>query len=95
MFSIRTAYNYRDSFLSNRSNTQGNPVFTDDYGQWDMSANWNISKNFTLSVAGVNLNEEARYQYFLTPDRMLAHRASGKRYSVTLRARFLTCSLNE
>ncbi len=88
VFSIRTAYNYRDSFLSNRSNTQGNPVFTDEYGQWDMSANWNITKNFTLSVAGINLNNEARYQYFLTPDRMLAHRASGKRYSVTLRARF-------
>lgn len=87
-FSIRTAYNYRDSFLSNRSNTQGNPVFTDDYGQWDVSANWNINKTFTLSVAGINLNDEARYQYFLTPDRMLAHRASGKRYSITLRARF-------
>ena len=87
-FSIRGAYNYRDSFLSNRSNTQGNPVFTDAYGQLDLSANWNITKNLTLSVAGINLNDEARYQYFLTPDRMLAHRASGKRYSVTLRARF-------
>jgi iron complex outermembrane receptor protein len=87
-FSVRGAYNYRDSFLSNRSNTQGNPVFTDAYGQLDLSANWNITENFTLSVAGINLNDEARYQYFLTPDRMLAHRASGKRYSVTLRARF-------
>jgi iron complex outermembrane receptor protein len=88
VFSARAAYNYRDSFLSNRSNTQGNPVFTDDYGQLDMSINWNISKNFSLSLNGINLNEEARYQYFLTPDRMLAHRASGKRYSVTLRAKF-------
>ena len=87
-FSVRGAYNYRDSFLSNRSNTQGNPVFTDTYGQFDLSANWSITKNLTLSVAGINLNDEARYQYFLTPDRLLAHRASGKRYSVTLRARF-------
>jgi TonB-dependent receptor len=87
-FSARIAYNYRDSFLSNRSNTQGNPVFTDTYGQLDVSANWNMTDNLTLSVAGINLNDEARYQYFLTPDRMLAHRASGKRYSVTLRARF-------
>jgi len=88
VFSVRSAYNYRDSFLSNRSNTQGNPVFTDAYGQWDVSANWNINKNFTLSVAGINLNDEARYQYFLEQDRMLAWRASGKRYSITLRARF-------
>jgi iron complex outermembrane receptor protein len=87
-FSVRGAYNYRDSFLSNRSNTQGNPVFTDAYGQFDLSANWNITDHFTLSVAGINLNDEARYQYFLTPNRMLAHRASGKRYTVTLRARF-------
>jgi iron complex outermembrane receptor protein len=87
-FSVRGAYNYRDSFLSNRSNTQGNPVFTDTYGQFDLSANWNITDHFTLSVAGINLNDEARYQYFLTPNRMLAHRASGKRYTVTLRARF-------
>ena len=47
-FSVRGAYNYRDSFLSNRSNTQGNPVFTDTYGQFDLSANWNISDHFTL-----------------------------------------------
>ena len=88
VFSARAAYNYRDSFLSNRSNTQGNPVYTDAYGQLDMSANWNINKNWTLSVAGINLNDEARYQYFLYPNRMLAHRASGKRYTVTVRARF-------
>jgi iron complex outermembrane receptor protein len=88
VFSARAAFNYRDAFLSNRSNTQGNPVFTDAYGQLDMSANWNITKNFTLSLNGINLNDEARYQYFLYEDRMLAHRASGKRYSVTLRARF-------
>jgi iron complex outermembrane receptor protein len=87
-WSIRGAYNYRGSFLSNRSNTQGNPVFTDDYGQFDLSANWAFSDHFTLSVSGVNLNDEARYQYFLTPNRMLAHRASGKRYTVSLRARF-------
>lgn len=88
VFSVRGAYNYRDSFLSNRSNTQGNPVFTDAYGQLDLSANWNINDNFTLSLNGINLNDEARYQYFLYPNRMLAHRASGKRYLVTLRARF-------
>ena len=79
VFSARVAYNYRDSFLSNRANTQGNPVFTDGYGQLDASANWTINKMFTVSVNAINLNNEARYQYFLTPDRMLAHRASGRR----------------
>jgi iron complex outermembrane receptor protein len=86
--SFRVAYNYRDVFLSNRANTQGNPVFTDAYGQWDASANWNISKNLTLSVNAINLNDEARYQYFLTRDRMLAHRASGRRFNVGLRFRY-------
>ena len=70
------------------TSANGNPVFTDAYGQFDLSANWNITDNLTLSVAGINLNDEARYQYFVNPDRMLAHRASGKRYTVTLRARF-------
>ena len=88
VFSARVAYNYRDSFLSNRSNTQGNPVFTDDYGQWDFSANWYINKRFTLTFNALNLNNEARYQYFLTPERLLAHRASGRRFSFGLRARF-------
>jgi len=88
VFSARVAYNYRDEFLSNRSNTQGNPVFTDGYGQLDASANWNINKTFALSFNAINLNNEARYQYFLTPDRMLAHRASGRRFSISLRARF-------
>jgi iron complex outermembrane receptor protein len=88
VFSTRLAYNMRDSFLSNRSNTQGNPVFTDAYGQWDLSANWSINKTWTLFASGINLNNEARYQYFLTPDRMLAHRASGRRYTIGIRARF-------
>ena len=88
VFSARAAYNYRDAFLSNRSNTQGNPVYTDAYGQLDVSANWNVNKHFTISLAGINLNDEARYQYFLYKDRMLAHRASGKRYTITLRTRF-------
>jgi iron complex outermembrane receptor protein len=87
-WSVRVAYNYRDTFLSNRANTQGNPVFTDEYGQWDASANWNLTDSITLSLNAINLNNEARYQYFLTPNRMLAHRASGKRFSVGLRARF-------
>ena len=86
--SVRVAYNYRDSFLSNRSNPQGNPVYTDEYGQLDASINWDITDRIGLIVSGVNLNDEARYQYFLTPDRMLAHRASGRRYAVTLRGRF-------
>jgi outer membrane receptor protein involved in Fe transport len=88
VFSARVAYNYRDEFLSNRSNTQGNPVYTDGYGQLDASANWTINKMFTLSVNAINLNDEARYQYFLTPNRMLAHRASGRRFSIALRAQF-------
>ena len=88
VFSTRLAYNYRDSFLSNRANTQGNPVFTDAYGQLDLSANWNINRNFTLSASAINLNNESRYQYFLEKDRMLAWRASGRRYSISLRARF-------
>jgi outer membrane receptor protein involved in Fe transport len=87
-FSARVAYNYRSSFLSNRANTQGNPAFTDDYGQLDASANWFINDRYTLFVSGINLNNEARYQYFLTPDRMLANRASGRRYMIGIRARF-------
>ena len=88
MFSVRVAYNYRDAFLANRSNTQGNPQFTDGYGQLDATVNWNITEKIVLSFNGINLNDEARYQYFLTPNRMLAHRASGKRYAVSARIRF-------
>ena len=87
-FSVRVAYNYRDSFLANRANTQGNPQFTDDYGQLDATINWNVTEKITLSLNGINMNDEARYQYFLTPDRMLAHRASGARYTISARIRF-------
>ena len=87
-FSMRLAYNYRDSFLANRSNTQGNPQFTDAYAQLDASASFKITDKITIAANAVNLNDEARYQYFMTPDRMLAHRASGRRFSLTVRARF-------
>lgn len=87
-FSVRLAYNYRDEFLANRANPQGNPQFTDAYGQFDATINWKVTDMISMSLNGINLNNEARYQYFLTPDRMLAHRASGRRIAYNIRLRF-------
>ena len=42
-FSVRTAYNWRESWLLNPAGRGGLPEFNDDYGTLDASASWNFN----------------------------------------------------
>ena len=42
-FSVRTAYNWRESWLLNPAGSGGLPEFNDDYGTLDASASWNVN----------------------------------------------------
>ncbi|UZJ43126.1 TonB-dependent receptor [Marinimicrobium sp. C6131] len=55
----RLAWNWRDEFL--RQTNQGgsnNPVYVDEYYQWDMSVSYEINDQFSVFVEGLNLTEE-------------------------------------
>ena len=43
-FSVRTAYNWRESWLLTAAGRGGLPEFNDDYGTLDASASWNVNE---------------------------------------------------
>ncbi|WP_019601038.1 TonB-dependent receptor [Teredinibacter turnerae] len=58
-FQMRIAYNWRDSFL--RQTNQGgsnNPVYVDEYAQWDMNASYDIMEGLSVFFEGLNLTGE-------------------------------------
>ncbi|TVZ41208.1 TonB-dependent receptor [Alteromonadaceae bacterium 2753L.S.0a.02] len=58
-FQVRLAYNWRDSFLR-RTNQGGsnNPIYVDEYAQWDMNASYEIFDGFSVFFEGLNLTGE-------------------------------------
>lgn len=88
-FDVRLAYNYRDGFL--QSLDQGGvaePTFVDDYGQFDLSASYNLSDNVSLFFEGINLTgEETRWHGRFSNHFLLAEE-SGPRYTLGVRASF-------
>jgi iron complex outermembrane recepter protein len=86
-FSIRTAYNWRESWLITASGRGGWPEFNGDYGTLDASASWNINDNFTAFLDVVNLLDEQRVE-FNNPERFIGNETFGKRMFLGVRAKF-------
>jgi TonB-dependent receptor len=86
-FSIRTAYNWRESWLITASGRGGLPEFNGDYGTLDASASWNINDNFTAFFDVVNLLDEQRVE-FNNPIRFIGNETFGKRMFLGVRAKF-------
>jgi len=61
-FSIRLAYNWRDKFMIRElPGFYGNRMHQ-DFGSWDLSANYKVTDQLTLTFEGVNLLEEDSVQ---------------------------------
>jgi TonB-dependent receptor len=59
-YSVRVAYNWRDTFLSSLNADvfgSAGPSYTQAYGQWDLSAGYRFNKNLSLQFEGINLND--------------------------------------
>ena len=52
---VRAAYNYRSSFVTETSSSNGRPLFRKDVGQLDLSAYYQINKFLTLTLGAVNV----------------------------------------
>lgn len=62
--SARLSYNWRDRFLSDiNRGAAHNPVFNAPYGQVDLSINYDLTRNISLSFEGINLLEEGVRTY--------------------------------
>ena len=88
-FSARLAYNWRDEFL-NATNQGGDrsPIFTEAYGQVDLSVSYDVTEQLAVSFEGINLTGEDQRQYHRTSEQFYYGYELSPRYAVGARYSF-------
>ncbi len=86
----RIAFNNRESFLQNIVNPRGGsePLYTEEYGQWDISASYDISENITVFAEGVNVTDEETRRHGRFTNQAISQERNGARYALGVRANF-------
>jgi TonB-dependent receptor len=85
----RIAYNWRGQFLAALTDGAGNnPVYTEAYGQADMSIGYKIGKHLTLTADLLNLTDGYIRQHGRTEDMLESAIQTGRRYVVGARYAF-------
>jgi len=88
-WSVRAAYNWRGEFLAALTDGAGNnPVYTEPYGQVDMSVSYKIGKSLTIQADLLNLNDGYIRQHSRAVEQLESVIQTGRRYLVGLRYRF-------
>lgn len=87
-YSVRLAYNWREEFLVRLAADQGQPKQREDYGQWDMTATFDVNHNVSIFVEGINLLDEEIREFSVYRNRFLALQQNGTRFAVGVRATF-------
>ncbi|NMH61510.1 TonB-dependent receptor [Alteromonas ponticola] len=87
---VRVAYNWRDKFLSNTVNGQGllNPVFVEEYGQWDVNASYDFNENLTVFVEALNITDETKRVHERSSYQLVNYAEYGPRYNIGVRYTF-------
>ncbi len=87
--SARIAYNWRGEFLASKTDGAGNnPVYTEPYGQIDMSVGYKIGKNLSLQADLINLNDGYIRQHGRATEQLVTVTQTGRRYLLGARYRF-------
>jgi TonB-dependent receptor len=88
----RVAYNWRDEFLNNTLDGGGerNPVYTEEYGQWDVNISYEIPQveGLTILAEGINITDETQRQVGRTDDMVVLAIEQGARYALGIRYQF-------
>ena len=85
----RIAFNNREQFLRQIDNRfNGEPVNTDTFGQWDISASYDITENFSVFFEGINITEEEYRQTGRFKDQTFNIEDNGARYALGVRGRW-------
>ena len=90
-FQARLAYNWRDDFhtgITGASSGTPGPNNIESFGQWDMSASYNVNENLTVFVEGINLTEETTRSYSRSRTQVIRAGQTGARYNFGLRYNF-------
>ncbi|GAC07577.1 TonB-dependent receptor [Paraglaciecola chathamensis] len=82
---VRLAYNWRDKFLLQGGNE---PTFTEEYGQLDANASYQINENFTVFIEGLNLTNATIRRHGRYAEQLIDAEQYGSRYNVGVRFKF-------
>lgn len=80
LVNARLAYHWRDRYYTGGNDVSGNPNFRDKTAYLDAKIQFRINKNFTLSLEGKNLTDQAEYVYSGDLGRPNELAWSGRRY---------------
>jgi len=90
--SVKVTYAWRDEYLIGVGQDQGSsdnpPQFAKEFGQWDMSVNYDLTERFTVFFEGINLNNETEQGFGRYEEQFLFAREYGPRYAVGVRYSF-------
>ncbi len=86
--SVRLSYNYRDEFLVQCFDAQSQPRDREAFGQFDLSASYNINDTYQVFLQGVNILDEERRDFSIFENRFLEYEDTGARYTIGIRGDF-------
>jgi TonB-dependent receptor len=90
-WSVRAAYNWRDEFLASRFDGTGpNPMYTEAYGQLDVSVGYTWRENLTFQFEAINLTDEIQRLHSRHVNQVEYVTQSGPRYMFGVRYKFAT-----
>lgn len=84
---VRLAYNYRSSYYQTLA-FSGEPIFIDDYEQFDFTAGYRFNQNTSVSFNARNLTEEHQYKYVGESSRAFSAESNGRSYTLVLSHKF-------
>jgi TonB-dependent receptor len=84
----RISYNWRDAYLLDPFGSHGEELSKAEYGQVDASIIYAVTDNVSISLEGINLNDEEEVRYSLFENRVYESTNTGARYLLGVRASF-------
>ncbi|MEP6505229.1 MAG: TonB-dependent receptor, partial [Betaproteobacteria bacterium] len=85
----RVAYNWRGKFLAATTDAKGfNPVYTEPYGQIDLTLGYNVNDHISFSLDAINLNDGVLRQHSRTKSELESITQTGRRYMFGARYKF-------
>lgn len=88
-FQTRLAWNWRDTFLQDLSQQNGDGVtFVEDYQQLDASGSYDVTENISVFFEAINLTEEYIHKRGRYDNHLILIEDSGRRFAFGIRGNF-------
>lgn len=85
--SVRVSYNRKGAYVE-RIERNMYPVYRDAYGQFDVAASYQLTRNFRVELQGINIGNAKTTGYTMDPSFPTTYEFSGSRISLGVRAQF-------